>query len=114
MDDPAVDREALDRSLAFIRGVNRRLGGAAAAVGALRRWSAAWPKGAVIRVLDVGTGSADIPLAMCRWARRAGHELHVTAVDAHALTLELARRHVAGVPGIELVLADARRLTDRY
>ncbi len=114
MDDPAARRDELDRSLRFIRAVNRRLGGTAAALGALRRWSAGWERGRTVRVLDVGTGSADIPLAMCRWARRRNHRLHVTAVDAHVTTLELARRHVGDCPDVELVLADARRLTERF
>jgi hypothetical protein len=118
MDDPAADRDELDRSLRFIRAVNRRLGGTAAALGALRRWSAGWVPGALVRLLDVGTGSADIPLAMCRWAERAGFHLRVTAVDAHPATLELARRHVGDCPGagagVELVLGDARRLTDLF
>ncbi len=114
MDDPDVDRADLDRSLRFIRTVNRRLGGASAALGHLRRWSADWPAGTVIRILDVGTGSADIPLAMVRWARRAGHRIRVTAVDNHPTTLALATEHAGGEPDIELVEADALALTDRY
>ena len=114
MDDPAVDRGELDRSLRFIRGVNRRLGGTAATVGHLRRWSAHWPAGAVVRVIDLGTGSADIPLAIVRWARGRGLRVHVTAVDAHPTTLDLAREHVGDDPDIELVCADALKLMDRF
>ena len=114
MDDPAVDRGGLDRSLRFIRAVNRRLGGTRAALGHLRRWMVDRPSGEVVRILDVGTGSADIPLAIVRWARDRGRRVSVTAIDAHPTTLELAREHVGGIPDIELVCADARRLMDRF
>ncbi|MHC4080789.1 MAG: methyltransferase domain-containing protein [Planctomycetota bacterium] len=114
MDDPDVDRKELERSLRFIRMVNRRLGGAGAPVRHLERWSTQWPAGETIRVIDIGTGSGDIPLAISRWAQRAGRRVHVTGVDLHATTLKLAREHVGEVPNIELVQADALELTDRF
>ena len=114
MDDPAADRGELDRSLRFIRGVNRRLGGTAATLGHLKRMSAEWPAGDVVRVIDLGTGSADIPLAIVRWARGAGLRVQVTAVDAHPTTLDLAREQVGDDPDIELVCADALTLMERF
>lgn len=114
MDDPAAPRGELDTALRFIRGVNARLGGSAALVNHLRRWSARWPKDRPVTLLDIGTGSADIPLVAVRWARNAGFDLRVTAVDRHETTLDLARAHVADEPAIELVRADALSLTDRY
>ncbi len=114
MDDPAVDRGQLEESLRFIQAVNRRLGGTAAALGHLQRWSAARPPGEVLRLVDLGTGSADIPLAIVRWARARGRRVRVTAIDAHPTTLELAREHVGGDPDIELVCADARKLMDHF
>lgn len=114
MDDPGVDREELAQALAFIRRVNRRLGGVSAALGHLDRWSAQWQRDGEIRILDVGTGSADIPLAIARWARRRGHRVHITGVDLHETTIELARRHVAGEQAVELICADALGLMDRF
>lgn len=57
-------------------------------------------------LVDLGTGSADLPLAAVAWARRAGFDLRVTALDIHETTLELARDHVARHPK----LADAVEL----
>jgi hypothetical protein len=114
MDDPDVDRADLERSLRFIRLVNGCMGGAGAAVGHLARWSTRWPPGETIRVIDIGTGSADIPLAITRWARRSGRRVHVTGIDTHPTTLQLAREHVSDDPDIELVEADALQLMDRY
>jgi hypothetical protein len=113
MDDPGVGRSDLDRSLRFIRMVNRRLGGTKALLGHLRRWSRDWP-GRPVRILDLGTGSADIPLAVARWAEACGLDVRITAVDAHPTTVELARAWIGPRRDIELVQADARCLMDRY
>ncbi len=114
MDDPAATREELRTALEYIRWVNRALGGSRALIGHLARWSRRWPKDRPVTLLDVGTGSADIPLAAVRWARQRGFDLRVTAVDLHPTTLDLAREHVAGEPNITLVQADALKLADLY
>ena len=122
MDQPDVAREDLAESLRFIRWVNRNLGGHASLLGHLKRWSRKWPRDRTITLLDIATGSADLPIAAQRWAQRAGFDLRITAIDAHETTLDLARRHVAeelgsddpGHSGIELIQADALKLTDRF
>lgn len=107
MDEADVSRESMQRALAFIRGVNRRLGGAAALIRHLQTWSTHWPKGRPITLLDLGTGSADIPLAVRRWGEARGHDIRITATDVHPLTLDLAREHVGGAAGIEITRLDA-------
>jgi 2-polyprenyl-3-methyl-5-hydroxy-6-metoxy-1,4-benzoquinol methylase len=114
MDDPDVDRAELDRALRFLRGLNRRFGGVGALLRELERWAPAWPEQGPVRLLDVGTGSADIPRAVTRWARARGRRVHVTAVDAHPTTIDLARAHVGDDPDVELLLSDARALTDHF
>jgi len=114
MDDPAATRADLDASLRFIRFINRRLGGSAALIRRLRAWSNRWPRDRPVTLLDVGTGSADIPLAAVRWARSAGFDLRVTAVDLHETTLDLARDYVGDEPAVTLLQGDALRLTDRF
>ena len=114
MDDPSAPRGELARSLGFIRGVNRVLGGRRALLWHLNRWSQRWPHRGPVTLLDVGTGSADLPLAARRWAAARGLDLRITAVDLHPTTLDLARAHTAGADGITLVQADALRLDDLY
>lgn len=118
MDDPEIPRAELAEALRFIRLVNRRLGGTAALLGHLRRWSRNWPRDRPVTLLDVATGSADIPIAAVRWARRAGFDLRVTAVDLHPITLELARehlkRHADAADAISLQACDALRLADHF
>ena len=122
MDDPNVDRAALAESLGYLRWVNARLGGASALIRHLRRWSAGWPRAGegVVRLLDVATGSADVPVAARRWALGAGFDLRIVGIDVHQATLEEARRHVATASrvdarigeGIELQRLDAKELVD--
>lgn len=120
MDEPDAGRDDLDASLRFIRGVNRRLGGVRALTRVLDRLAPVWHEGEPIRVLDIATGSADIPVEVVRWARGRGLDARVTAVDVHPVTLDLAREHVeAELAGedrhrIELVEADAFGLVERF
>lgn len=117
MDDPAVPREDLARSLRYIRLVNARFGGAAALVRHLRRWSRRWPRDRAVTLLDIATGSADIPIAARGWALRAGFDLRITAIDLHETTLALAHEHLATQPedirnGVTLARANALQLIE--
>lgn len=119
MDDPGVDPRELDRSLRFIRWVNRRLGGTSALLGALRRWSRHWPRDRSVTLLDVATGSADLPIAARKWALANGFDLRVTGIDVHETTLRLARAHLDRQPedvraGVTLESLDAFGLVDRF
>ncbi len=117
MDDPKVDRGELDRSLGYIRAVNRRLGGQRALLSTLERWRGRLPK-REITLLDIATGSADLPIAAVEWAEARGIDLRVVGVDVHETTLDLAREHVARHPKaadrIELNVADAFTLVDTH
>jgi len=117
MDEPDADRDDLARSLAFIRFVNARLGGASAAIGHIKRWLPRLPRDRPIRIIDLATGSADIPIAIARWARRRDIDVHITGIDLHETTLQLAREHLARqrdqLP-IDIVAADALKLTDQF
>lgn len=110
MDAPDQDPRELESSLADLRGVNRWLGGTRVVMRHLlpmmRRL------GRPCRVLDVATGSADIPLVLARRARERGLAVTVLATDNHATTLEAARRTVAAArePGVRVTRADALAL----
>lgn len=108
IDQQSLDPAELDRSLGEVWQVNRYLGGNALLKGHLSRML----QGARGRVslLDVATGSADIPLALLDWGRRRGLDLAVTAVDINPQMVELARRRTAGAPAIRIAQADGRRL----
>jgi 2-polyprenyl-3-methyl-5-hydroxy-6-metoxy-1,4-benzoquinol methylase len=114
MDEPDVAADKLKSSFRFIRWVNRRLGGSKAIIRHLSRWSRTWKKDQTIRILDIATGCADIPLAIAAWAKQAGFNVHITGVDRHATTLALAAEHIAAAPeppsNIQLIAGDALKL----
>ena len=106
MDEPGVDPALLEHALDDVAAVNRWLGGRRALLAHLPD---ALPTRAHARVLDVGTGSGDLPRAVARWAHRAGRRLTLVAVDRHARTLEVAQRRTAD-EALHLARADGLRL----
>ncbi len=115
MDAPDVDPAQLARALAYIRSVNRWLGGTRGLIAHLARWTRGWNPSEPIRLLDVATGSADIPVAAVHWARARGLRLEVTAIDNHDSTLAQARAYVEeklgeGAGSISLSKLDAREM----
>lgn len=91
MDDDHADPAELRRSLAFIRRVNRFLGYARSVVAHVDRLTRGWPAHRPLEILDLATGSADIPRAILAWADRRGHDVRITAVDRHPVTVAEAR-----------------------
>jgi ubiquinone/menaquinone biosynthesis C-methylase UbiE len=68
---------------------------------------------ASVRVLDVGTGAADIPVALLADASRRGQRLTVTATDSRPEVIAAARAARPGldqVEGLTLEVADGRSL----
>lgn len=110
MDDPNADIGELDKGLAFIRFVNRRLGGTRSIIHTLQPWLAQWPKDRPIHILDIATGSADIPLAMLLLTQQLGLQANIIAIDLHAATLGLAAQHIGVRPEVRLLRGDAMRL----
>jgi SAM-dependent methyltransferase len=113
MDDPDVSEEALAGSLRFLERVNRHLGGVALTIHAIERLVERADRRdgqQALRVLDVGTGAADIPIAIVRWARRRGIPIEITGLDAHAGVLAQARSRAEGYPEIDFVQADAMEM----
>jgi SAM-dependent methyltransferase len=110
MDAPDVDPAELRRALWFIRRINRLLGYNAAtlrALGELIDAAAGARAGEAVRVLDIATGSADLPQQMLRWGRRRGLAIQCVGLDLHETTLAVAREWA---PEIPLVRGDGLRL----
>ena len=105
--DGPVPLDDLRESLADISRLNALFGGRLVTLAAVRRLLARVPAGRRVTVLDVGTGGADIPRALVRWARRAGRPVRVFALDRDRPTLEVARHLAVDYPEIALIQADA-------
>ena len=108
MDLADYDAPELAANLRDIRRVNALLGGTTTVLRHLPGLLAAIPPDHPITLLDLATGSADIPVAISRWAKRHGREIAIAASDASDDMLASAAAHVAGDPAITLANHDAR------
>lgn len=88
MDRPQPVTPALAEDLSNLRQLNRYFGSYALTKYFLRRWI---KDGAQMRVLDLATGSGDIPRLVVDYARSVDAEVSVDAVDQQNSTLEIAR-----------------------
>lgn len=103
LDQPAQDPAELEAALNHVAQVNALLGGVRGLIRALDRHR----RENSLEVLDVGTGSAAMPRALVRWARRKRIPIRVRATDVNPEMLEIARRNCADYPEITLEPADA-------
>jgi ubiquinone/menaquinone biosynthesis C-methylase UbiE len=107
LDEPQHDPDELADSLNDVARVNRWLGGQRAL---LEHVAPLLLPDRTTRILDVGTGSADLPRAVVDWARKHNRSVQVTATDLHPQTLEIARSRCAHYPEIAVQRADALNL----
>src|SRR4051794_28318001 len=84
MDAPGADPEQLRKSLGFIRWVNKYLRYTRSTLSHLEKFSAGWKARERISILDVATGSADVPVGILEWARKRQFNVQMTGVDLHA------------------------------
>lgn len=108
LDEAGHDPAELAGNLADIRRVNRLAGGTWATMRELPRLLAAVPADREATVLDLATGSGDLPLAVIRWATRRKRPLRVIASDLSEEILAEAGRRLAGCPEASLARYDAR------
>lgn len=110
LDGPLDDPGALRDNLRDLGRANRFTGGGFLSQRAIEALA---PAAAAVTVLDVGTGGADIPLALVDYARRRGRTLAITGVDNRPEILDAARAirpYLDQVAELELDVADGRTL----
>ena len=119
LDGPLADRAMLTGNLRDLRRVNRFLGGTALSRRAIDALLASTVSAASaiadaspVRLLDVGTGAADIPIALLASWKAAGRRLEVTAVDSRPEVIAAARvdAEADAVSGLDLAVADGLAL----
>jgi ubiquinone/menaquinone biosynthesis C-methylase UbiE len=110
LDGPLDDPAALTANLRDLRRINDRLGGVSMSAPAIEALAAHRDE---LTLLDVGTGGADIPLALLDLASAAGRRLTIVAIDSRPEVLSaavLAWPAVATTAGLELHVGDGRSL----
>lgn len=110
LDAPVADPGVLARNLRDIRRINLLLGWTSLALKQVARTLATNHLQAFL-LLDVATGSADIPKAIARWAKRQHFQAKIIATDISEQILDAARINCAGFPEIQLEQQNALALS---
>ncbi len=100
MDDPALDSNRHRQALQGLARLNWASGSVGQVWKIIRQHMSEQGKNE-LSLLDVATGSGDIPIGLYRRARRAGLHLKIVAVDISETALEVAR-HRAALAGVEI------------
>lgn len=106
MDLPGNPADLLEEDLSHLRTINRCLGNYRGVLRCLER-IVNQQETIGFSLLDVGTGSGDIPVAIVRWAKRKGISLRVVGVELDPVTAAVARRRTRDFPEISIVRGDA-------
>jgi SAM-dependent methyltransferase len=105
MDLPGQPRELLEDDLRNLRIINRLLGNYRNVVRGLNRLVDAQEIHR-FSLLDVGTGSGDIPTVIARWAGRNGVAVRISALEPEPVTVALATSQTRNFPEISVVRGD--------
>jgi 2-polyprenyl-3-methyl-5-hydroxy-6-metoxy-1,4-benzoquinol methylase len=103
MDRPQPVSLELERDLENIRQLNRWFGSYALISMFLSRWI---KPGSRLRIVDLATGSGDIPRLIAACGRKIGAELRIDALDRQSATLEMAQKLSVPYPEISFVEAN--------
>ena len=105
MDGDHCSIEDLQESLNGLRWVNRHLGGyrtvlknlqALVQEHGLKKFS----------ILDVATGSADIPIEIVKWTRKMDLDVSIHAIDKNPKIISIAQKEASDYPEITLEVSD--------
>ncbi len=88
MDRPQPVSSELERDLQRLRQLNRWFGSYRLVSDFMRRWIT---PGAQMRIVDLATGSGDIPRLLVNYAREIGAHVEIDALDRQCATLQIAR-----------------------
>lgn len=100
----------LEESLRDVARLNRFFGGTWMIRAQVARLLDGISADRTVTILDVGTGGADLPIALVRWARGSGRRIRVLALDRNDQVLAIARRFAGQYPEIAFLHGDGRRL----
>ena len=111
LDEATLDDAALQRNLADIRHINAMLGWTAYTVRSIAGYVRSQGLTS-FSLLDVASGSADMPLAVAHWAARAGVQARIVASDISPQIVSVAQAQLdaAGVAGVTVERLDALAL----
>jgi 2-polyprenyl-3-methyl-5-hydroxy-6-metoxy-1,4-benzoquinol methylase len=114
MDDQSLSQQEMEAVLRYLDRVNRWFGGHSLVLKRLQTWSEKLPKNRRLSILDVGTGSGDLPLAISRWAEKKGRRVRVVGLEKSPDWSFVAKRRCAHDTSIEIQTGDVFDVNDRF
>jgi len=113
MDRPQPVSAELEQDLHRIRQINRYFGSYRLVLEFVRRWI---KTGDNVRIVDLATGSGDIPRLIVDFARTIGARVQIDALDRQSPTLEIASKLSVEYPEISFIESDMLtwQPSDRY
>ena len=93
-------RTEIHQNLRDISAANKYFGGISVVLHHLCDMIGETPYRQPVRILDMATGSADMPIAIVEWARERNIAVQITAVDNNPIVIEQARRNTQAYPEI--------------
>jgi 2-polyprenyl-3-methyl-5-hydroxy-6-metoxy-1,4-benzoquinol methylase len=103
MDRPQLVSAELERDLSNLQQLNKYFGSYRLVLSFVRRWI---KPGEHVSIVDLATGSGDIPRLIADHARRIGARAEIDALDQQRATVEIARKLSAHYPEISYLEAN--------
>ena len=101
LDGENFDPQLAVKSYLFMERVNRLFGGTRNVRLFLEEEA---KNGQPLHILDVGSGSCDIPIALCAWASQKGINLKFTCLEIEPHAVEIAKAKLAKSPELPIQL----------
>ncbi len=110
MDTETLSADEMAEILRALETINVWIGGVRATLWHLNRFSRYWSPGQTIRMIDWGTGGADMPRAIVRWAAHRGFKVEIVGMDNNPVVLDYARKACKDYPQIRILEGDLTEL----
>lgn len=107
MDDPGLDSQRHEKALASLARINRLSASSRTVWQPIHDLSRRIDKSRPLRILDIATGSGDMPVRLWQRAKRAGIALEIVGVDISDRALGIARQRLSADMPIEFRTLDA-------
>lgn len=106
MDTVTLSLEEMKSTLNFLELTNRYFGGIQVILSYLESCSQNWNPNDTVSILDVGTGCADIPIAIQKWAQKKNLKINILGIDLVSEVVEIAKEKTKEIPQIQIMKTD--------
>ncbi len=112
MDQSDLSDSEMIQTLRFLRITNQYFGGISVIIKHLCAFCYSLDKSRALRVLDIGTGLGDIPVAVARWAHASGRRIEIVGLELTGSIFRLASNHTKDFQNITIDEGDI--FSNRY